>query len=93
MDEVFGQAWLSSAVDLLVRLVEAAGAAVIFVGAAVAFVQFVGAAVRTRRPDSFVLIRLGLGRAWGPVEQQALQRVGQLALRMVERADGAQKAA
>ena len=31
-------------------------------------------------------VRLGLGRGWGPAEQQALQRVGELARRMLERA-------
>ncbi|WP_433605188.1 DUF1622 domain-containing protein [Dactylosporangium sp. CA-139114] len=62
MDNLFGEAWLASAVDLLVRIVEVAGAIVIFVGALVAFGRFVVAAVRTRRTESFVPIRLGLGR-------------------------------
>src|SRR5689334_455474 len=62
MDNVLGEAWLASAVDLLVRIVEAAGAIIIFAGALVAFVRFVVAAVRTRRTDSFVPVRLGLGR-------------------------------
>ncbi|WP_433088889.1 DUF1622 domain-containing protein [Dactylosporangium sp. CA-052675] len=62
MDNLFGEAWLASAVDLLVRIVEIAGAIVIFVGAIVAFGRFVVAAVRTRRTESFVPIRLGLGR-------------------------------
>jgi len=30
-------------------------------------------------------VRLGLGRAWGPAEQQALQHVGELARRMLDR--------
>ncbi|HSI51741.1 MAG TPA: PLP-dependent aminotransferase family protein [Ideonella sp.] len=38
-------------------------------------------------------IRLGLGRAWGTVEQQALQRVGQLARQMADAAGAAPKAA
>jgi uncharacterized membrane protein len=49
-------------VDLLVRLVEAAGAIVIFVGAAIAAVRFVGAAARRRNSGEFVGVRLGLGR-------------------------------
>jgi uncharacterized membrane protein len=60
--EVFGEHWLSEAVDLLVRLVEAAGALIIFVGAMVAFVRFVVAGLRDRRTESFVPVRLGLGR-------------------------------
>ncbi|MDX6740898.1 DUF1622 domain-containing protein [Actinocorallia sp. A-T 12471] len=62
MDEVLGEAWLADAVDLLVRLVEAAGAIVIFVGAVVAFCWFVVAAVRERNSAAFVPVRLGLGR-------------------------------
>jgi uncharacterized membrane protein len=62
MDKVFGEVWLASAVDLLVRLVEVAGAIIIFTGALVAFVKFVVAAIRTRRTAGFVPIRLGLGR-------------------------------
>ncbi|WP_141286669.1 aminotransferase-like domain-containing protein, partial [Ideonella azotifigens] len=38
-------------------------------------------------------IRLGLGRAWGTAEQQALQRVGQLARQMADAAGAAPKAA
>ena len=49
-------------VDLLVRLIEAAGAIVIFAGAAIATVRFVGAAVRRGRDREFVSVRLGLGR-------------------------------
>ncbi|MER7278680.1 DUF1622 domain-containing protein [Dactylosporangium sp. NPDC000244] len=62
MDNLFGEAWLASAVELLVRIVEVAGAIVVFVGAIVAFGRFVVAAVRTRSTESFVPIRLGLGR-------------------------------
>jgi uncharacterized membrane protein len=54
--------WLASAVDLLVRLVEAAGAVIIFTGAVTAFVGFVVAAVRHRRTERFVPVRLSLGR-------------------------------
>jgi uncharacterized membrane protein len=49
-------------VDLLVRLVEAAGAAVIFVGAAIAVGRFLWAAVLRRGDGEFVRVRLGLGR-------------------------------
>ncbi len=52
---------LLSGVDALVRLVEAAGAAVIFVGAVIAIVQFLRALPR-RDPDAFVPVRLSLGR-------------------------------
>jgi uncharacterized membrane protein len=62
VNEVLGEEWLSSAVDLLVRLIEAAGALIIFVGAMVAFVRFVIAGLRDRRTESFVPVRLGLGR-------------------------------
>ncbi|MCD0449173.1 DUF1622 domain-containing protein [Actinocorallia sp. API 0066] len=62
MDEVLGEAWLARAVDLLVRVVEAAGAIVIFTGAVVAFGWFLVAAVRDRTPEAFVPVRLGLGR-------------------------------
>ncbi len=49
-------------VDLLVRLVEAAGAIIIFVGAVVAAVAFVRAALVTRSTREFVRVRLRLGR-------------------------------
>ncbi|MEU8230449.1 DUF1622 domain-containing protein [Actinoplanes sp. NPDC048967] len=62
MTEIFGEEWLSQAVDLLVRLVEAAGALIIFAGAMVAFIRFVIVAIRDRRTESFVPVRLGLGR-------------------------------
>ncbi|MEO7753318.1 MAG: DUF1622 domain-containing protein [Terracoccus sp.] len=61
MDQFLSEEFLSSAVNLLVRLVEAAGALVIAVGAAVAVVRFVAALPR-RDADEFVLVRLGLGR-------------------------------
>ena len=53
---------LRTAVDLLVALVEAAGAIVIFVGATLGFVRFVVVAVRERTPERFVPVRLDLGR-------------------------------
>ncbi|WP_138761007.1 DUF1622 domain-containing protein [Modestobacter altitudinis] len=63
MTEVVSEDFLKSAVELLVRLVESAGAVVIFVGALIAFVRFLDAAVRHRHePHRFVAVRLGLGR-------------------------------
>ena len=49
-------------VDLLVRLVEAAGALVIFVGAVLASVGFVRAALTAPSTSAFVGVRLRLGR-------------------------------
>lgn len=49
-------------VDQLVRIVETAGAAIIFVGCVVAFVRFVRIGVRERRVSSFVRVRLDLGQ-------------------------------
>jgi uncharacterized membrane protein len=49
-------------VDLLVRLIEAAGALIIFVGCVVAAARFAEAAVRKGTERRFVRIRLGLGR-------------------------------
>lgn len=60
---MFSEELLSEAVDLLVRLVEAGGAVIIFVGAVVGFVRFLAASVRDRgNPDRFVAVRLALGR-------------------------------
>ncbi|WP_433252622.1 DUF1622 domain-containing protein [Streptosporangium sp. CA-135522] len=53
---------LREVVDLFVRLVEAAGAIVIFSGAVVAFVRFLLVAVRRRGDDGFIAVRLFLGR-------------------------------
>jgi uncharacterized membrane protein len=65
-DQVLPESLLREAVDVLVRLVEAAGALVIFTGASWAFVQFlrVGLARRQggRAREPFVAIRLSLGR-------------------------------
>ncbi|UQU62612.1 DUF1622 domain-containing protein [Couchioplanes caeruleus] len=62
MDALVSEQWLSRAVDLLVRLVEAAGAVVIFTGAVTAFVWFLIAAVRRGGTERFVPVRLSLGR-------------------------------
>jgi len=61
--ELVSEEFLKDAVELLVRLVESAGALVIFVGAAIAFVRFLDVALRHRHePHRFVSVRLGLGR-------------------------------
>ena len=61
--ELVSEGFVKDAVELLVRLVETAGALVIFAGAAIAFVKFVDTVVRHRHePHRFVAIRLGLGR-------------------------------
>ena len=49
-------------VDLLVRLVEAAGALIIFVGAVLAAFAFVQAALVSHSTREFVRVRLRLGR-------------------------------
>ena len=49
-------------VDLLVRVVEAIGAVIIFAGALVAAVAFVRAALSSRSTSEFVRVRLRLGR-------------------------------
>ncbi|MCA1710454.1 MAG: DUF1622 domain-containing protein [Actinobacteria bacterium] len=53
---------LRNYVDLLVRLVEAAGAVVIFLGAVLAAIGFARAALARHRDEEFVRVRLGLGR-------------------------------
>jgi uncharacterized membrane protein len=58
---VLDEKTLESAVFALVRLVEAGGAAVIFLGAATGFVRFVRVLV-TRRADLFTPVRLDVGR-------------------------------
>lgn len=61
--ELVSAEFLEQTVELLVRLVESAGAVVIFVGAVIAFVRFVAVALRhSREPHRFVSVRLGLGR-------------------------------
>ena len=62
MAELLNEDRLQSFVDVLVRLVEAAGAIVIVTGAALAFVRFVVVGVRRRDPQEFVAVRLSLGR-------------------------------
>jgi uncharacterized membrane protein len=62
MSELIKEEWMHGVVSLLVRLVEAAAAIVIFSGAAVAFILFLIAAFRGQRTRSFERIRLTLGR-------------------------------
>ncbi len=59
--EVLPEEWLVTAVDVLVRLVEAAGAIVIFIGAVLAVIGFLRALPR-RDSGSFVPVRLNLAR-------------------------------
>ncbi|MER7131130.1 DUF1622 domain-containing protein [Streptosporangium saharense] len=61
MPDLLPEETLQEVVNLLVRLVEAMGAIVIFSGAATAFVRFVVAALRGNG-DGFVTVRLFLGR-------------------------------
>jgi uncharacterized membrane protein len=60
--DVLSEDLLREYVDLLVRIVEAVGALVIFTGACIAAVRFVLAAVRPSRDVQFTSVRLELGR-------------------------------
>lgn len=61
--EVLPESTLRDAIGLLVRLIESAGALIIFIGAVWAFVQFVRAGMRGRgKVAGFNRIRLSLGR-------------------------------
>ncbi|HKU37938.1 MAG TPA: DUF1622 domain-containing protein [Polyangiales bacterium] len=62
MPDFLSEHSLHGAVGLLVRLVEAAGALVIFAGALIGFVRFLISVVRSRDARSFVPVRLDLGR-------------------------------
>ena len=59
--ELLPESLLHEVVDTFVRLVEAAGALVIFIGAVVAVVQFLRVLPR-RDPEQYVGVRLTLGR-------------------------------
>jgi uncharacterized membrane protein len=58
----FGEHDLEDVVNVLVQIVEAAGAAIIFVGAVIAFVRFLLIAFRREGMDPFAQLRLDLGR-------------------------------
>ena len=57
-----GEEDLKDAIDVLVRLVEAAGAVIIFAGAALGFVRFLWVALRDRGRARFTAVRLDVGR-------------------------------
>lgn len=59
--QILPESVLRDVVDTMVRLVEAAGAVVIFIGALTAAVGFVRA-LPQRDPDAFIPVRLTLGR-------------------------------
>lgn len=61
--DIVSDVQLQDVLGVLVRLVESAGAIVIFSGAAVAFVRFLVVALRSRMAADFVPVRLGLGRS------------------------------
>jgi uncharacterized membrane protein len=58
----FGEQDLRDVIDVAVRIVEAAGAIVIFVGATIAFARFVLVAFRREGMAPFAPVRLDLGR-------------------------------
>lgn len=60
--EILPEDQLRDAVDLLVRLVEAAGAAIIFVGALIAMLQFLRV-LPSRAPERFTSVRLTAPRS------------------------------
>ena len=62
MENFVSESWLHAAVFLLVRLVEAGGALVIFGGALLGFFRFAVQVVRTRRAETFTPVRLDIGR-------------------------------
>ena len=62
LSEVLSEELLRGLVDLLVRVVEAVGALVIFVGAVLAAVRFAVEVARGNHHRQFTKVRLGLGR-------------------------------
>lgn len=60
--DLLPESGLRTGVDMLVRLVEAGGAIIIFVGAVVAFSRLVTVGLRERKAEIFVSVRLTLGR-------------------------------
>ena len=72
----FGEQNLEDVVSVLVRLVEAAGAAIIFVGAVIAFVRFLRIVFRPEGMDPFAQMRLNGGDSGHPDGAQLLPRPG-----------------
>lgn len=62
MESILSEAQLRAVVFFLVRLVEAAGALIIFLGATFGFARFVWRAVLRRRVEEFSAVRLDIGR-------------------------------
>lgn len=62
MGSILSEDTLQNAVFVLERIIESAGALVIFVGALIAFVRFIWRALIARSANAFVAIRLDLGR-------------------------------
>lgn len=60
--DIVSEEHIRAVVDVLVRLVEIAGAFIIFLGAAVGFIRFATALVRERQAAAFVPVRLDVGR-------------------------------
>ncbi len=60
--EILSEDALRTGVDLLVRLVEAAGALIIFFGAGIAAIRFVLSGLHPGRVHEFTGVRLSLGR-------------------------------
>jgi uncharacterized membrane protein len=62
MGHVISEAWLHAAVSILVKIVESAGAVIIFVGATIAILRFAARVFRFRDASVFVPVRLDMGR-------------------------------
>lgn len=62
MTSVFSEAGLRGGVAMIVMIVEAAAAVVIFTGAMTALARFVVRAIKTRDAESFVPVRLDMAR-------------------------------
>lgn len=62
MEGILSESWLLDVVGLLVRVVEAGAAIVIFVGAVWGFIQFCVAAAKGRGASSFTRVRMSMGR-------------------------------
>ncbi len=62
MDSMLGEHWLRAAVFLLVRIVEAGAALVIFLGALIGFGRFLRGMIKRQGALGFVAVRLDLGR-------------------------------